>query len=207
MEDINGKTIAKGAFIKITGCKVKNDNGIYVVDTEYDVKDDFCLLKVLITGELSNTKYNIFFLNKRVLGSNKNICVEVVEKEQLKQASVDVKAYLRGVTASEKVYTFEPGDENSKFIKIIKAVHFVGRLYGLTGTYMIESKDKKRINFHLIGTKGEKISFNSNNKYQGQDIIFSLKIDAYKQLLSEGHFKFLNRIESTKGEQKKAGKK
>jgi len=207
MVDTTGKVIVEGAFVKITGCKVKNDNGIYIVDKEYDRKDDFCLLKVLITGELSNTKYNIFFLNNRELAKNENISVEVIAKEQLKQANAEVKAYLQGVTAKEKVYTFTPGNESSQYIKIIKPIHFTSRLYGLTGTYIIESKDDKRINFHLIGAKGEKISNNVNNNYQGRDIIFSLKIDLYYRLLNEGYFVFLNRNESTKGERNKTAKK
>jgi len=204
--EINGKTITVGVFIKITGCKTKNDNGIYVVEAEY-VTDDFCLRKVLITGELSNAKYNIFFLNKRALAKNKDMSVEVVEKGQLKQASADVRAYLNGVTASEKVYTFTPGNENSQYIKIVKAIYFTNRIYGLTGTYMIESKDDKRICFHLIGAKGEKISGNANNRYQGMDIIFSLKIDSFKKLSDEGYLEYLDRIESTKGEKKKVEKK
>lgn len=201
--DINGKAIVTGAFIKITGCKVKNDNGIYIVKTEYDRKDDFCLLKVLVTGELSNAKYNIFFLNNRELAKNENISVEVISKEQLKQASAEVKSYLNGVTAKEKVYTFTPGNESSQYIKIVKPIYFSSRINGLTGTYVIESKDDISISFHLIGAKGEKISYNINNNYQGSDIVLSLKITDYNRLLGEGYFEFLDRCESTKGDKKK----
>jgi len=72
---------------------------------------------------------------------------------------------------------------------------------------VIEGKDTKRVNLHLIGKRGEKINGNANNRYQGRDIVLSLKLDLFERLFGEGYFKYLNRIESTKGEKKKSDKK
>jgi hypothetical protein len=198
MLDINGNTIAEGKFIKITGCKVKNDNGIYIVDKQYDGKDDFCLHKVLISGALSKTKYNIFFLNERVLAKDDRIIVEVVKKEQLKQAAAEIKSYVNSVTAKEKVYTFTPGDVNSRYIKIIKPIHFRRRIYGLTGTYELKRGNDK-VCLHLIGAKGEIVSPNINNRYKESDILLSLDTTAFNRLVSDGNIAFFDRQESAKG--------
>ena len=46
MTDKNGIAIEQGQYIQIIGAKVKNDNGIYIVDQKYS-EDSFCLKKVI----------------------------------------------------------------------------------------------------------------------------------------------------------------
>ena len=213
MFDINNKEIAEGQYLKVIGCKVKNDNGIYIVDRQWDQKESFTLLKVLQNGEKSETKYNIFFLEDRAYKKNPDLQVKIINKDELKQAAQEVKAYINGVTAGEKVYTFIKSEEQEtkegKYIKFVKRVLFSRHSNTIGGvTYYIERVfPDGGVYLHLMGKKGEKIAGNINGYYGFTPINLKISAKSTKQLLDDGSFLIMERQESTKGEQKKEEKK
>ena len=204
MTDKNGIIIEQGQYIQIIGAKVKNDNGIYIVDYKYS-EDSFCLKKVKQNGEKANAKYNIFFLDKNSIKRNSEMLYTVIAKDQLKAAAKEVSAYLKGKTANEKVYTFtrtaEQEVKQGLYIHIKKPVLFVGHINNVGGTYEITNiMDNGRVCLHLIGAKGEQIADNANGYYQFTPIHLNLKAETMKQLFNDGYIEILERHESTKGE-------
>ena len=204
MTDKNGITIEQGQYIQIIGAKVKNDNGIYIVDYKYS-DNSFCLKKVKQNGEKANAKYNIFFLDNNSIKRNPEMLYTVIAKDQLKAAAKEITVYLKGKTASEKVYTFtrttEQEVKQGLYIHIKKPVLFVGHINKVCGTYKITNvMDNGRVCLHLIGAKGEQIADNINGYYQFTPIHLNLKAETMKQLFNEGYIEILNRTESIKGE-------
>jgi hypothetical protein len=210
MTDKNGITIEAGQYIQIIGAKVKNDNGIYIVDQKYS-EDSFCLKKVKQNGEKANAKYNIFFLDNNSIKRNPEMLYTVIAKDQLKAAAKEVSAYLKGKVATEKVYTFtrtaEQEVKQGLYIHIKKPVLFVGHINKVCGTYEITNvMDNGRVCLHLIGAKGEQIADNVNGYYQFTPIHLNFNTDTMKDLFSENYIEILERHESTKGEQVKPKK-
>jgi hypothetical protein len=204
MFDLNNKEIAEGQYLKVIGCKVKNDNGIYIVNKKYS-EDSFCLYKVLQNGEESKTKYNIYFLDFK---RDKDRQVTIISKDELKQAANEVKAFVDGVTSNELVYSFtrtaEQEVKEGLYVKFIKHILLTGHINSFAGTYEIDKIDKEnRMCLHLVGERGEKVAYNVNNQYQGRPIILSFKNATVQKLFSEKYIEILERHESTKGEQKK----
>ena len=210
MTDKNGIAIEQGQYIQIIGAKVKNDNGIYIVDQKYS-EDSFCLKKVKQNGEKANAKYNIFFLDNNSIKRNPEMLYTVIAKDQLKAAAKEVSAYLKGKVASEKVYTFtrtaEQEVKQGLYMHIKKPVLFVGHINKVCGTYEITNiMDNGKVCLHLIGAKGEQIADNVNGYYQFTPIHLNFNTNTIKQLFSENYIEILERHESTKGEQVKPKK-
>ena len=211
MTDKNGIIIEQGQYIQIIGAKVKNDNGIYIVDHKYS-DDSFCLEKVKQDGEKANAKYNIFFLDNNAINRNPKMIYTVIVKEQLKAAAREVSAYIKGETANEKVYTFtrtaEQEVKQGLYIHIKKPVLFVGHINKVCGTYEITNiMDNGKVCLHLIGAKGEQIADNINGYYQFTPIHLNFNTDTMKSLFSDGYVEILERHETTKGEAVKPKKK
>jgi hypothetical protein len=209
MKDINGKEFQLNDFIKVTGAGVKNDNGIFILDTKYK-ENDFCCHKVKTNGERTTSGYNIMFLSERELNRSKfkNVKIEVVEFAQLKQAAKEVKEYINGVTASEKVYSFIDADtqeaQKGLYLTFKKTVLLTGHTNSFGGTYeIVDIYEDKKVSLHLVGVKGEKVSYNTNNNYQGRPIILTFSDKLMKQLFDEEYITIQERIESTKGEAQK----
>lgn len=201
MTDINGKTIHEGQFVKITGCKVKNDNGIYIVNKQYE-KGDYCLYKVNQDGSEAKTKYNIFFLDDR---HDKDKEVTIISKEELKQAAKDVKNYLNGVTSSETVHTFSRSDTQEatpgKYIKFVKPILLRGHINSFTGLYeIVRFVPDGSVILHLMGKKGEQIADNINGYYQYSPITLSFTPKIINQLFNDNYIEILERTSTTKGE-------
>jgi hypothetical protein len=211
MTDKNGIAIEQGQYIQIIGTKVKNDNGIYIVDQKYS-DNSFCLEKVKQDGEKANAKYNIFFLDNNAINRNPKMIYTVIVKEQLKAAAQEVSAYIKGETANEKVYTFtrtaEQEVKQGLYIHIKKPVLFVGHINKVCGTYEITNiMDNGKVCLHLIGAKGEQIADNINGYYQFTPIHLNFNTDTMKDLFSEDYIEILERHETTKGEAVKPKKK
>lgn len=210
MTDKNGIIIEQGQYIQIIGAKVRNDNGIYIVDHKYS-DDSFCLEKVKQDGEKANAKYNIFFLDNNAINRNPEMIYTVIIKEKLKAAAQEVSAYIKGKTANEKVYTFtrtaEQEVKQGLYIHIKKPVLFVGHINNVCGTYEITNiMDNGKVCLHLIGAKGEQIADNINGYYQFTPIHLNFNTDTMKDLFFEDYIEILERHESTKGEQVKSKK-
>ena len=210
MTDKNGIAIEQGQYIQVIHAKVKNDNGIYIVEKQYK-ENSFCLKKVKQNGEKANTKYNIFFLDKNSIKRNPEMLYTVIAKDQLKAAAKEVSAYLKDKVSTEKVYTFtrtaEQEVKQGLYIHIKKPVLFVGHINKVCGTYEITNvMDNGRVCLHLIGAKGEQIADNINGYYQFTPIHLNFNTDTMKDLFSENYIEILERHESTKGEQVKPKK-
>ena len=208
MKDKNGITIEAGQYIQVIHAKVKNDNGIYIVESAYS-EDSFCLKKVKQNGEKANTKYNIFFLDKNSISRNSDMIYTVITKEQLKQAAKEVTAYLKCETAKQKVYSFVKTE--SQEVKTGLYIHFkqrvllVSHINTIGGKYLIEdiSKDGK-VSLHIIGQRGEPIADNVNGYYKFAPIHLYFNADTMKQLFHDGDIEVMERKETTIGEQLKA---
>jgi len=203
MLDKNNKEIAEGMFLQIIGCKVKNDNGIYVVNKQYE-KGDYCLYKVNQNGEVAKTKYNIYFLDEK---HDKDKQVTIISREELKQAAKEVKAYLNNRTAAETVYTFSVAENQTlqglqagQAIRFIKRIQLRGCMNSYSGTFIVTKIENDRFRLHLLGAKGDKIADNSNGFYQFTPIHLNFKADTMQKLFDEGYIEILNRTETTKGE-------
>lgn len=210
MNDKNGIAIEQGKYIQIIGTKVKNDNGIYIVDHKYS-EDSFCLEKVKQNGEKANAKYNIFFLDNNSIKRNPEMLYTVIAKDQLKAAAKEISAYLKGKTANEKIYTFtrtaEQKVKQELYIHIKKPVLFAGHINKISGTYEITKiMDNGRVCLHLIGARGEQIADNVNGYYQFTPIHLNFNTDTLKDLFFDDYIEVLERHESTKGEQVKPKK-
>jgi hypothetical protein len=204
MLDQNNNEIQVGQYLKVVGCKVKGDNGIYIVDKKYS-EDSFCLYKVLQNGERSTTKYNIYFLDFK---RDPNRVVTIISKDQLKQASNEVKNYVEGVTANEVVYSFFKAAEQKPaeglYLHFKKSVRLNGHINSVAGTYEITKVDKEnRIALHMVGKRGEKVAWNTNGYYQFQPIMLSFKADTVQKLFDGEYIEIWERHESKKGEQQK----
>lgn len=220
MLSYNGINLTEGLYIKLTGCKVKNDNGIYIIKTDYNTNpnvythDEYLLKKVNTDGTESKAKYNMFFLDgKNPQRKNPNLQFEVIEKEGLKQAQKEVKAYLKSITDSEKVHTFKDLDvtkiedlREGMFIKINKGLLLVGHINRITGTYKVVSISEKGVKLHLIGAKGEEVKASYNvyagscNYYQGRPVILLLDLKTIDHMFLENYMTIQERITATKGE-------
>jgi hypothetical protein len=201
MQDKNGKAITEGMYLKITGCKVKGDNGIYIVEKQYN-ENSYCLHKVKQSGEQSTTKYNIYFLDTK---HDHDKEVTIIQKEDLKQAAKEVKNFINGVTSGEVIHSFVRSEQQEategKYIKFIKSVLLVGHINSFSGTYAIKSINKDNsVSLHLCGKRGEEISFNVNNSYGYRPIMITFKADVMKRLFAENYIEVLERISTTKGE-------
>jgi hypothetical protein len=221
MKDINGIELHEGMFLKITGCNVKNDNSIYIIEVDqntnerYNKQDCYILHKVNANGTESKAKYNLLFIDKWLFEKNPEVKIEVVT--DLKQAAKEVKEFLNDITSSEKVYSFI--DVNNQTLNILtagqyitfkKRLHLQGRMYSFSGTYKLDHINNHGENIyslHLVGAKGETVADNINNNYQGRPIVLSFREKLMNQLFNEEYVTIQERIETTKGEeQKKASK-
>jgi hypothetical protein len=207
MLDINNKQITEGQFLKVIGCKTKNDNGIYIVNKQYE-KGDYCLYKVLQNGEVSKTKYNIYFLDDK---HDKEKQVTIITKEELKQAAKEVKAYIDGKTAKETIYTFSKAEnqtleglQEGQIIHFIKCVQWQGHINSQRGKYIISKIENGSFRLHLLGAKGGEIADNMNGYYQFTPIHINLTSETIQQLFDEDYIEILERHVSTKGEQVKS---
>ena len=117
MKDINNVELKEGMFLKVIGCKVKNDNSLYIIEVDqntnenYTTRDCYILHKVNANGTESKAKYNILFIDKWLFEKNPDVKIEVVT--DLKQAAKEVKEFLNGITASEKVYSFTDAESQT----------------------------------------------------------------------------------------------
>ena len=209
MLDKNNKEIAEGMFLQIIGCKVKNDNGIYVVNKQYE-KGDYCLYKVNQNGEVAKTKYNIYFLDEK---HDKDKQVTIINREELKQAAKEVKAYLNNRTAAETVYTLSVAENQTlqglqagQAIRFIKRIQLRGCMNSYSGTFIVTKIENDRFRLHLLGAKGDKIADNSNGFYQFTPIHLNFKADTMQKLFDEGYIQILNRTKTTKGQLQKQNK-
>lgn len=204
MFDINNKEITEGAYVQIIGCKVKSDNGIYIVDRKYEGREEFCLYKVKQNGEQAKTKYNIYFLNER---TDKEKQIKIIAREELKHAAKEVKAYIEGRTAAETIYIFSvaenqtlQGLKEGQAIKFVKRVQLRGCLNSYSGTFLVTKIENGDCRLHLLGAKGDKIADNANGFYQFTPIHLNFKADTMQKLFDENYIEVLDRTESTKGE-------
>lgn len=179
--------LVEGTFIKITGMKVKNDNDIFIVDADYRVNDgrytivknERCLKKVKLNGELSNAKYNIVFLNEKMLNNNSNIQIEIIT--DLKKAKKEVNNYLKGISNNEIIVKFEKSKNQE--VKDNSIVRFPdGLKFGMFGEKYIGSKSLWEVNFRNDGTiyikeLGKKGQLISTGRY------FSCTMGLTKQIL------------------------
>ncbi len=201
MFDINNKPITEGAYLVITGCKVKRDNGIYIVNTQYE-KGDYCLYKVKQDGTEAKTKYNIYFLDEK---RDPEKFVKIVSKEELKAAAKEVKAYINSLTAAEVVHTFTPSSvqevAEGKYIKFKKSVTLRGHINAFSGTFAIEKVyENGGVYLHLMGKRGEKVASNMNGYYQFTPINLKFSGDTMKQFFDENYIEVLERTSKTKAE-------
>lgn len=221
MQDINNVELKEGMFLKVTGCKVKNDNAIYVIavdqntNEQYTTKNCYILHKVNANGTESKAKYNLFFIDKYSIEKNPEMKIEVVT--DLKQAAKEVKNFLNGITASEKVYSFIDAESQTlesftvnQYITFKKRLHLQGRMYAFSGTYKLDhisNHGENIYSLHLVGAKGETVAYNANNNYQGRPIILSFREKLMNEIFNDEYVTIQERTETTKGEaQKKASK-
>ena len=221
MKDINGIELKEGMFLKVIGCKVKNDNSLYIIEVDqntnenYTTRDCYILHKVNANGTESKAKYNILFIDKWLFEKNPDVEIEVVT--DLKQAAKDVKNFLNGITASEKVYSFTDAKGQTletltagQYITFKKRLHLQGRMYAFAGTYKLDhiaNHGENIYSLHLVGVKGETVAYNVNNQYQGRPIQLSFKEKLMKEIFNEEYITIQERIETTKGESQKEASK
>jgi hypothetical protein len=203
MLDKNGKQIEAGNYLQIIGCKVKNDNYIYIVDKQYS-ENSYCLYKVNQNGTQSQMKYNIYFLDNKH-DSEKQ--VTIIEQDQLKQAMQEVKAFVNGITNNEVIHSFTRATEQKAEIGLIvhftKRVLLVGHTNKICGKYEITNiYPNGRVCMHLLGQRGEKVADNANGYYQFLPIHLNFKAEVMQQLFDENYIEILERQTTTKGEAK-----
>jgi hypothetical protein len=201
MFDINNKEIEVGQYLKVIGCKVKGDNSIYIVDHKYN-DNSYCLYKVLQNGEVSKTKYNIYFLDNKY---DLEKVVTVIDKSELKQAAKEVKNYINGITSGEVVYSFsrtaEQEIKEGLYIHWLKHINLVGHINSFCGTYEITHiTNDGKVCLHLIGKRGERIADNMNSYYQFQPINLYFSAKTMKKFTDENYYEVLERHSTTKVE-------
>jgi frataxin-like iron-binding protein CyaY len=195
------KNLNEGTFVKLTGMKVKNDNDIFVVDSDYRLQDGRytvcydgrCLKKVKLNGELSNVKYNIVFLDSKNLKLNPDIKVEIVT--DLKQAKKEVNNWLKGINDNEIVVTFERSENQElrngtvRFNEYFKFGTFGDKHIGKGNLYSVKVRENNTIYLEELGKKGQKIS---NSR------MFGCTLGLTKQILEVAEF--VEKIETKKGD-------
>lgn len=222
--DKNGNKVVEGCYIRLIGCNVKNDNGIYIVETDYNTNenvrthDEYLLEKVNTDGTKSKAKYNLFFLDGvNPQKKDKNLDFEVVSLENLKKARKEVSDFLKGITAGETVYTFTDSEvktaeelKKGMIVKIVKPLLLKGHINSFRGSYIVKSATSEGFTLHLLGKKGKEVASNFNlytmqeSYYQGQPVTLKFKAEVIQQLFDENYIIVQERNETTKGELKQA---
>lgn len=194
--------LSEGQYLKILGCRVKNDNGIYVIAKKYG-EGSYCLHKCKTNGEKAKVEYGIFFLDEKTFVRDPDISIEFVSKEQLPESQKEINNYLKERFTNEIIYNFIPGTTQSKFLQVVKTIHLTNRLNSIYNCiYEIVGVRDGRYDLHLIGKKGNKVSYNINNTYQGRPIILRMRKSDIERLVAEAKVVYVDRVESKRGEQK-----
>ena len=209
MLDSKGVNLTVGLFVQIIGARVKNDNGIYVINSSFS-KDSFTLYKVLISGEISKTKYNIFFLDDKTKHRNQNVRVTVVSKAGLKAANAQVKRYLADRTSKEIVYSFRPVNlavpvkgYAAHFIRpLLLKGHtnaFVGR-YEITDVVkMYNDAQEESVQLWLLGENGDRIKGGYDSYYRGAPVYLNFTLSIWQNIVKHCYIEYEERLSSVKG--------
>lgn len=172
MANIKGIEFKEGMFVAVYGMEVKNDNDIYVVDCDYSIegkyaicRDELCLKKVKLNGEMSKAKYNICFVNERIFRKNPNMKIEIIT--DLKVGKKTVNNYLKNRENKEVVTTFEESKEELKvgsivkFSKTLVCGTFGDTVIGTKRMFLVKAVEPK-LQIIEVGVKGQELS---NAKY------------------------------------------
>jgi len=203
MESLKG--LYEGTFVKITGMKVKNDNDIFVVDSDYRIKDKYaickderCLHKVKLNGEQKTSGYNIVFLNEKTLRRNPEIKVEIVT--DLKQAKKEVNDWLKGIRNEEMVVSYEKSENQTItkdcYIRFVKGLKFgfFGDKYIREDSIFKVGECEKTLYIKRIGKQGQELSsLDSSNTYNFSE-------NLYKRAMEENYIEVVEKIETKKGD-------
>lgn len=198
----NGIELREGMFVAVTGMNVKNENDIFVVVSDYSIKDKYavcknecCLKKVKLNGEPAKTKYSIIFLNDRTIINNPDATVKIIT--DLKSGKKEVNVYLKArenrktvVTFTETTETVKHGDI-VKFNKCLICGTFGEKRFGTRQLWSVELLDGGRMRLVELGKKGQYIS-------TGETHTFSKGLT--DKVLKENYLTVLNREEALKGD-------
>lgn len=202
MAIINGLNLTEGMFIKVTGMNIKNDNGIYVVEHDYSLKDRYscmpcdsiCICKVKTNGEKSTAKYNLNFISEKSFDKNDDLEIKVVT--DLKNARKEVTTYMKNRELGEVVVTFKESENKLEKGSIIKFQK--GYTFGTFGDKYIGTKSlwevidcENRLEIKELGKKGQKISTGRH---------FGMSKGCLNQILDGEYIVILSKEECTKEE-------
>lgn len=169
--------LKEGTYIKVTGAKVKNDNGLYIVESDYSkpdprycvVNNERCCLKIKQDGTLSKAKYNILFISDRTPERDTELKIEIVSKEELKTAGKKLNTEIKENEEKEFVTIFEKSENqeivNGSIVKFEKNLS-----YGTCGNKCLSRNRFYQLTLSSVGTlrvkelgkKGQYISTGEN---------------------------------------------
>lgn len=190
-----------GMIIKMEGCPVKKENGVFEIDRLWENNNSAFVYKLKKNGERVKgvkNSLNIFkFSHMDKYGT-------IISKKELSTAISQVNKSLKEVKENETVYTYQATDrkelQKGDFIKVVKPIQTISSIYAIpTGfIYSIsacEGQNANRYFLKRIGKKGQVLSGNS-----GTHNIISFSAKTIEKLFAEGYIMIVEQVEQTRKE-------
>lgn len=203
MAKINNLELKEGMYISVIGMNVKNDNGLYIVEHDYSIKDKYatcsesiCICKVNLNGEKSKSKYRLNFISEKSFTNNEDLQIKIIN--DLKSAKKEVNEYMKKREGKEIIVSFKESNkklEKGSLIKFVKGYKcgFWGEVYIGTKSVWEVIDCNNRLEIKELGKKGQYIS---TGRY------YSLNGNCLNQILDGEYITVLEKEEILKEEVK-----
>lgn len=194
-----------GVIVKMEGCPVKKENGVFEIDRLWDNNDkpnnSAFVYKLKKNGERVKgvkNSLNIFKL------SHMDKYGTIITKEELSSAVSEVNKSLKETKDNETVHTYQETDrkelQKGDFIKVVKPIRTLNSIYAIQPEtiYTISACEGQSANKYVlkrIGKKGQVLSGNS-----GTFNIISFSAKTIEKLLTEGYIVIVEEVQQTRKE-------
>ncbi|MGG1664503.1 hypothetical protein [Brevibacillus sp. NRS-1366] len=194
-----------GVFVKMEGCPIKKENGVFEIDRLWDSNDNpnnsAFVYKLKKNGERVKgvkNSLNIFKL------SHMDKYGTIISKEELSSAVSEVNKSLKITKENETVYMYQESErkelQKGDFIKVVKPIRTMNSIYAIQPEtiYTISACEGQSANKYVlkrIGKKGQVLSGNS-----GTFNIISFSAKTIEKLLVEGYIVIVDQAQQTRKE-------
>lgn len=203
MAKINNLELKEGMYISVIGMNIKNDNGLYIVEHDYSIKDKYatcsesiCICKVKLNGEKSKSKYRLNFISEKSFTNNEDLQIKIIN--DLKSAKKEVNEYMKKREGKETIVSFKESNnklEKGSLIKFVKGYKcgFWGEVYIGTKSVWEVIDCNNRLEIKELGKKGQHITTGRH---------YSLNGNCLNQILDGEYITVLEKEEILKEEVK-----
>ncbi|RNB59500.1 hypothetical protein EDM57_05000 [Brevibacillus gelatini] len=183
-------------IVKMKGCPVKKENGVFEIDRIWIENDTAFVYKLKKDGTRAKNGLNIFkFSHMDKYGT-------IISKEELTSAISEVNKTLKESKDNETVYTYQETDrkelQKGDYIQVVKPIQTFNSIYAIPigVIYTISACEGQNANKYVwkrIGKKGQILSGNS-----GAFNIISFSTKTVERLLAEGYIVIVEQVQQTR---------